>query len=128
MSKASEMLDPLPVPAFLFDAQRQRFIASNESFQIMLHYSEEEILKLDWRRLVVPEEVSIGERAIESGAMARPVRWRFRRKDGEVIKVIIVNRRINFTADDGSVYDAFFTLVVDRGDLPIPASAAFPER
>ena len=121
------MLDPLPVPAFLFDAQKQKFIASNLSFQILLRYSEEELVKIDWKKIVAPDEIAMGERAIESGSMPRPVRWHMKRKDGEVIELVIATRRIKFTDDDGNTGDVFLALIVDRGDLPIPASAAFPE-
>ena len=61
-SEASEMLELLPVPAYLFDVQRQRFFATKESFQLLLQYSEQELLNIDWRLVVAPEEVSVGER------------------------------------------------------------------
>ena len=127
MSKASDMLDPLPVPAYLFEVERQRFLATNESFRLLLHYSEKELLNIDWRKVVDPEEVPVGERPIQSGHMVRPVRWRLKRKDGQIVKVVVAQRRINFTDDDGKIYDTLFGLVVDRGDMVIPASEAFPK-
>jgi hypothetical protein len=50
MSAASEMLELLPVPAYLFDVQRQRFFAANQSFQLLLQYSEQELQNIDWRQ------------------------------------------------------------------------------
>src|SRR5258708_13504941 len=126
MSKACDMVEPLSVPAYLFEVERQRFLATNESFRLLLHYSEKELLHIDWRKVVDPEEVPVGERAIQSGHMVRPVRWRLKRKDGQIVKVVVAQRRINFTDDDAKIYDTFFGLAVHQLHHFIPATTTFP--
>jgi PAS domain-containing protein len=127
-AKGTAMLDVLPVPAYMFDAERQTFVAANKGFLDLLGYSNAELSELDWRSVVVATEIESGERAIEHGSMSKPVRWTFLRKTSELVPVVIVNRKTSFVADDGQVLDVFIALIVNTDDEePMPASKIYPE-
>ena len=127
MERAKQFLALLPAPAYLFDAQRERFLGANDLFLDLIGYSMPELVELDWRKLVVPEEIGIAERALESGTHSKPTVWRFTHKGGQVVELILINRRMDFVGADGQVYDVFMSLVVDRENA-IPAEQAYPVR
>lgn len=53
---ARRLLDPLPLPAYLWESRTASFLGSNPPFRELTGYSEVEVLRLDWRPLVVPED------------------------------------------------------------------------
>src|SRR6185437_16606872 len=91
--QASCLLNPLPVPAYLWDIETQKVFAANDALLQLLGYSEEELCKLDWRNLVVAEEIITAQRAIDVGAIMKAVRWHWRKKDGTVISVTLLHWR-----------------------------------
>ena len=125
--QASCLLNPLPVPAYLWDIETQKVFAANDALLQLLGYSEEELCKLDWRNLVVAEEIITAQRAIDVGAIMKAVRWHWRKKDGTVIGVTLASRRTAFVDDNGRVRDVYVALVLNVGqDGSVPAMAAFP--
>ena len=125
--QASCLLNPLPVPAYLWDIETQKFFAANDALLQLLGYSEEELCKLDWRNLVVAEEIITAQRAIDVGAIMKAVRWHWRKKDGTVIGVTLASRRTPFVDDNGRVRDVYVALVLNVGqDGSVPAMEAFP--
>jgi PAS domain S-box-containing protein len=125
--QASCLLNPLPVPAYLWDIETQKVFAANDALLQLLGYSEEELCKLDWRNLVVAEEIITAQRAIDVGAIMKAVRWHWRKKDGTVIGVTLASRRTPFVDDNGRVRDVYVALVLNVGqDGSVPAMAAFP--
>src|SRR6185369_10684224 len=126
--QASCLLNPLPVPAYLWDMETQKVFAANDALLQLLGYSEEELCKLDWRNLVVAEEIITAQRAIDVGAIMKAVRWHWRKKDGTVIGVTLASRRTPFVDDNGRVRDVYVALVLNVGrDGSVPAMEAFPE-
>ena len=125
--QASCLLNPLPVPAYLWDIETQKVFAANDALLQLLGYSEEELCKLDWRNLVVAEEIITAQRAIDVGAIMKAVRWHWRKKDGTVIGVTLASRRAPFVDDNGRVRDVYVALVLNVGqDGSVPAMEAFP--
>ena len=125
--QASCLLNPLPVPAYLWDIETQKVFAANDALLQLLGYSEEELCKLDWRNLVVAEEIITAQRAIDVGAIMKAVRWHWRKKDGTVIGVTLASRRTPFVDDNGRVRDVYVALVLNVGrDGSVPAMEAFP--
>ena len=125
--QASCLLNPLPVPAYLWDIETQKVFAANDALLQLLGYSEEELCKLDWRNLVVAEEIITAQRAIDVGAIMKAVRWHWRKKDGTVIGVTLASRRTAFVDDNGRVRDVYVALVLNVGqDGSVPAMGAFP--
>lgn len=120
-------MNPLPVPAYLWDIETQKVFAANDALLQLLGYSEEELCKLDWRNLVVAEEIITAQRAIDVGAIMKAVRWHWRKKDGTVIGVTLASRRTPFVDDNGRVRDVYVALVLNVGqDGSVPAMEAFP--
>ena len=125
--QASCLLNPLPVPAYLWDMETQKVFAANDALLQLLGYSEEELCKLDWRNLVVAEEIITAQRAIDVGAIMKAVRWQWRKKEGTVIGVTLASRRTPFVDDNGRVRDVYVALVLNVGqDGSVPAMGAFP--
>jgi PAS domain S-box-containing protein len=125
--QASCLLNPLPVPAYLWDIETQKVFAANDALLQLLGYSEEELCKLDWRNLVVAEEIITAQRAIDVGAIMKAVRWHWRKKEGTVIGVTLASRRTPFVDDNGRVRDVYVALVLNVGqDGSVPAMEAFP--
>lgn len=116
------MLDPLPVPACLIDAQGQRFIGVNRHFEKLLGYSRSELLAMAWHGLLPVHEMPLAERALErvlaGDRVPGPIEWQVRRRDGTILKVATMSRRISFVHDDGRVSDAFISLVVGTEEQP----------
>jgi len=126
--QASCLLNPLPVPAYLWDIETQKVFAANDALRQLFGYSEEELCKLAWRNLVVAEEIITAQRAIDVGAIMKAVRWHWRKKERTVSGVTLASRRTPFVDYNGRVRDVYVALVLNVGrDGSVPAMAAFPE-
>lgn len=120
------MLDPLPVPAYIWDIETESFLACNSMFLDLLGYSEEEVQALNWRKLVVAEEIGIAERAIEKGPAMGAVSWNWYTKDSRVVSVTLASRRTHFVDERLGIRDVYIALVIGRDDVhTTPANAAF---
>ena len=105
------------------------FVGVNQRFCNLIGYSEIEALDLDWRDLIVPEEIAPAERAIERGPEMEAVRWHWRKKGGEVFSVTLSAREMLFVNDDGTISKAYIALVLSTGDdSTISGEAAFSKR
>lgn len=125
--QGSRMLDPIPVPAYLWEMETERFIAWNEALGDLIGYSNDELRVLDWRDLVVPDEIATARRAIEAGPIMGGVRWHWRTKDGRIIAVTLASREMRFVDDDRTVHDVLIALVVQVGDdASLTANVVFP--
>jgi PAS domain S-box-containing protein len=125
--QASCLLEPLPVAAYLWDIETQKFFAANDALLQLVGYTEEELRSMDWRTLVVADELATAHRAIEVGAVMKAVRWHWRRKDGTVIAVTLASRQTTLIDDNGRVREVYVALVLNVGeDGSVPARAAFP--
>lgn len=127
-TQAALMLEPLPLPAYLWEIDTEKFLASNQAMRDLVGYSEEELQSLDWHDLVHPDEIATAEHAIKVGPTMQAVRWRWRRKDGKVIAVTLSSRKMKFVDDDGRVHDVYIAIVSNvDGDETLPAKDAFPQ-
>src|ERR1700750_2795844 len=125
-SQAAYMLDVLPVPAYFWELHTQSFVGWNQAFADLLGYSEEELGKLDWRDLLVPEEIRTAERAIQRGPAMKNVLWHWRKRDGRQIAVTIATRHTTLEDDDGNLREVYIGLVLAVGSgEAIPAYAVF---
>lgn len=110
-SAAQRLLEPLPVPAYLWEPQTSSFLGSNAAFRELTGYSEEEVLRLDWRRLLAPRDLKKGERI----ATIRPdedTDWRaWRTKSQALVRVKRAVRLIAFVDDQHVVREAYIALV-----------------
>lgn len=125
----TQTLEPLPVPAFLFDMAQERFVGSNQAMRDLLGYSDQELRELDWRQMMAPEQIKVAERAIERGIdlLTKPIRWKWRSRDGRTIPVVLVSRSMDFVDDDLAIHTVIITLVLSTGEEPTPAETAFPK-
>ncbi len=124
--QAAQLLEPLPVPAYLFELSTEKFLGSNQAMRDLVGYTEEELLALDWRDLLAPEQVGTAQRAIESGAIMRAVEWKWRRKDGSALTVTLASRATMFVDDDGIMRHVVMALVIgSEKESVISADIAF---
>jgi PAS domain-containing protein len=93
------ILEPLPLPAYVWDIKTERFIGWNAALLDLLGYTADELHMLDWRNLVLEAEVEVAERAIQQGAAMSSVQWQWRTKHG-VITVTLASRTTTFFDDD----------------------------
>lgn len=114
-AQAAYILDPLPVPAYLWDRRTERFVGWNRAMLDLLGYPADELRSLDWRELLVADEIPVAERAIEYGPEMQHVRWHWKKKNGQVVAVTLVTRATMFVDDDKSVREAYIGLVVGVG-------------
>ena len=104
-------------------------MSSNQDLRDLVGYTKEELLQLDWRDLMVPEEIATAGRAVKEGPAMKAVRWHWCTKDGQVIAVTIASRKITFVDDDGSIRDVYMALViVIDGQAVLSAQEAFPSK
>lgn len=105
------LLEPLPVPAYLWEPQTSSFLGSNAAFRKLPGYSEEEVLRLDWRRLLATRDLKKGERIVT----IRPnedTDWRaWRTKSQALVRVKRAARLLTFVDDQHIVREAYIALV-----------------
>jgi PAS domain S-box-containing protein len=127
-TRAEELLDPLPVPAYLWDCKTEKFVDSNQAFCDLLGYSADEIHDLDWRQMIAQDEIATAERAIKAGPKMQRVSWHFRRKDGVIIPVTLASRAMTFIDDDDHFREVYMAIVLSTGEDTVSSATAFPAR
>lgn len=108
---ARRLLDPLPLPAYLWEPRTASFLGSNAPFRELTGYSEEEVLRLDWRLLVVPEDQKKGELVITTRPEEDTDQRVWRTKSGAAVRVTRAARLLTFVDDKHSVREAYIALV-----------------
>ena len=121
-NQAAKLLDPLPLPAFIWDIDTEKFIGGNQLLLDLLGYTADELYRLDWRQLVVADEIHVAERAIAAGPRMQAVRWHWRKKDRHVIEVTLSTRESVFVDDGGETRDVYMGLVIGVGKQPSSAA------
>jgi PAS domain S-box-containing protein len=125
--QGSQMVDLLPVPAYLWDINTERFFAANRMFLDLVGYTQSELFQLDWRDLVHPKHIEVAQRAITVGAIMDAVTWDWKRKDGTLMTVTLASRAMSFIDDDDSRRNVYFAVVLNVDQAPpLPAEEAFP--
>lgn len=126
--QAAQLLDPLPVPAYIWSRTARKFLGSNQALRDLLGYTDVEISKLDWHEMMAADEIAAAERAINSGLQMQRLGWRWRRKDGSILPVTLATREMNFIDDDGKTHEAYFAVVLSADEGSIGSASAFPSR
>ncbi len=124
---ARRLLEMLPIPAYLWEPRTESFLGSNARFREVTGYSEEEVIRLDWRDLLAPEDVNKGQQVIAT-RIAEDIDQRvWRTKSGRVVRVTRSARLLQFVDDSHKVREAYIALVTQvegqektdgRGVLP----------
>ena len=96
-----DMLQALPMPACLFDAEARCFVASNADFCKLVGYTDAELIALPWYKLLADEHVKPAEIAMQLEAPEEAVAWRLKTKDGTPLSVAAKGRRMKFIRDSG---------------------------
>lgn len=105
----------LPVPAYVWNVSTQKFIVANERLLALTGYSEAEFYRLDWRELLVPGEISRGQKAITAGATLEAVRWYWRSKQGRIFTVVISGHQTHMAGPQGERQTVRVSLVTGLG-------------
>jgi PAS domain-containing protein len=108
-----QTLEAFPVPVFIFDAGKNPGpIMVNSLMCRLLGYTESELIA-DWKQVLPPGFLVLAERAIHLPSPEIAVQWNLRKKDGMLISVPLMSRRMVLTRDDSSITEAFFVIAVD---------------
>lgn len=107
-------LDLLPVPAYVFDQEREFFIAANRQFSDLIGYSEPELIQLDWRRIFVKRVVRLANNAMASDIPRVPTVWRFRTKNCRTCALTVKYRRVQVRHRGGVETTALLALITRR--------------
>jgi len=108
---AHRLLEPLPVPAFLWELRTASFLGSNARFRELIGYSEEEVLRLDWRELVAHEDMNKSEQVIANRPEEDTDQRAWRTKSGKVVRVTRSARLLTFVDDKHNLREAYIALV-----------------
>jgi len=108
---ARRLLEPVPVPAYLWEPRTASFLGSNAAFRQLTGYSEEEILWLDWRDLVAYEDRNKSEEVLATRAEEDTDQRAWRTKSGKVVRVTRAARLLTFVDDKHNVREAYIALV-----------------
>jgi PAS domain S-box-containing protein len=126
--QAAQLLDPLPVAAYIWSRTTRKFLGSNQALRDLLGYTDLEISQLDWPEMMAADEIANAEREISIGLRMQRVKWRWRRKDGTILPVTLASREMNFIDDEGNTHEAYFAVVLNVDENVIGSAAAFPSR
>ncbi len=124
--QAAQLLDPLPVPAYIWSRTTRKFLGSNQALRDLLGYTNLEMSLLDWHEMMAADEIATAERAINVGLEMRRVKWRWRRKDGTILPVTLASREMNFIDDEGKTHEAYFAVILTADEDAI--GSASPSR
>jgi PAS domain S-box-containing protein len=108
---ARRLLESLPVPAYLWEPLTASFLGSNAPFRQLTGYSEEEVLRLDWRNLIVPKDLNKSEQIIATRPEQDTDQRAWRTKSGKVVRVTRAARRLTFVDDKHRVRETYIGLV-----------------
>ena len=88
-----------PHAMWVYDLETLRFLAVNDAAVEQYGYSQEEFLSLTLAEIRPPEDVPILQDVLarRSAPLARPAKWRHRKKNGDVITVEITAHQLNFS-------------------------------
>lgn len=108
---ASRLLEMLPVPAYLWEPRTASFLGSNALFREVTGYSEEEVIRLDWRDLLAPEDLNKGQQLIATKANEDIDQRVWKTKSGKLVRVTRSARLLQFVDDKHNVREAYIALV-----------------
>jgi len=88
-----------PHAMWVYDLETLRFLAVNDAAVEQYGYSQEEFLSMTLAQIRPPEDVPILRDVLarRSAQLARPAKWRHRKKNGDVITVEITAHQLNFS-------------------------------
>src|SRR5215475_2355506 len=103
------------------------FLGSNAPLRELNGYSEEEVLRLDWRDLVAHEDLNKGEHVIANRPEADTDQRTWRTKSGEIVRVTRRARFLTFVDDRRNLREAYLALVTQaEGQEKTHASGLLP--
>jgi PAS domain S-box-containing protein len=122
-----QLLDVVPSPAFLFDAQNEKFIAANERFKSLFGYSTEQFKALRWQDFVIESEQELVRKILASQvAPEEPSEWHVMQADQSVVQITVRYRFMDMVRNDGSLIRAVFVAITGHpAQPPISASKIF---
>jgi len=121
-----EMLEELPLPASLVDRERASFIAANSQFCKLLGYSAQELIGLSLINALADDLKPIAEKALRKDPPGKPIEWRFKRRDGTQIALLLKYRQISLFCDGKKLSNVSFSTVLrSEGDIELKAAEYF---
>jgi PAS domain S-box-containing protein len=111
-----EMLEELPVPAYLLDREQPCFIAGNSKFCKLIGYSQKELIGLPLLKMIPDDVVPIIKKALRKDPPENSIYWRFRRSDGKQITLLLKYRRTSLFCDGRKLTNVSFTTVLRSED------------
>jgi PAS domain S-box-containing protein len=121
-----KMLEELPLPAYLLDRERPSFIAANSQFCKLLGYSAQELMGFPLMKALADDHRPIAEKALRREPPEKPIEWRFRRRDGSQIALLLKYRRVSLFCGGKKLANVSFTTVVrSQGDVEFEADKYF---
>jgi PAS domain S-box-containing protein len=120
-SEFHNIVEDIPLPAYLFDGNTRRFVAANDLYCKLVGYTEEELIALPWPKIMAEDHVqpALTAMAVETPP-EQPTSWAFKRKDGSVIVVHTLYRSMHLNRRNGETFDVFFAAVVGFPGQTIP--------
>ena len=114
-SQFKEVLECFPLPVYIFEAEKLRFIMANARYCELVGYTEKELINLQWPTILADDQVALAEKAVKIAAPEKPVVWSFRHKDGKAVTVAMRYQNLKFARNDGTVVDAYLSTVISTG-------------
>jgi PAS domain S-box-containing protein len=106
-----EALDRLPAPAFVFEVDSGRFLASNSAFEMLLGYTKAELLAMNVEAIQPAAHVANCHEARKQAPPQGLLRWQYCCKDGSVLNVRVHYREVAYRPDSGSDLNGRFVVV-----------------
>ncbi|MCU1286623.1 MAG: fold [Acidobacteriales bacterium] len=116
-----EMLEDLPLPAFIIDRDAGRIVAANALYSKVIGYSQQELIGMPFLRLAPDDLPPIVEKALRSETPKQAIRWPAKRRDGSQISVIVKYRRMKLLCCGKKLNVTYVTVLGWQGDVEIDA-------
>lgn len=114
---AEEMVEGLPLPAYVCSKKTRKLVATNLSFRMIMGYTAEEMTELRLDDLRAPQDIPLLIESLRQHSGGGTVERRYRTKDGRFLNVRLRYQDITLFQNETPIHDACFVVFTNMQPL-----------